>query len=99
VICKSTYKNTPFGYILLDCYGERAAPILVLICAIRGLVSFGISFGVTNLVRAKGHEGALNICAIVMGVVSAIGFPVFFWGKEISMATMPYAVNNNVVEV
>jgi hypothetical protein len=102
-----TYNAEFFGFIgivligftySLDCYGERAAPILVLICAIRGLVSFGISFGVTNLVRAKGYEGALNICAIVMGVVSVFGFPVFFLGKKIRAATMLYAVNNNIAE-
>ena len=66
----------------LDSYGERAAPILVLICAIRGLISFGISFGVTNFVKAKGYEGALNICAIVTGVVSAFGLPVFCFRQE-----------------
>ena len=83
----------------LDSYPERAAPILVLICAIRGFISFGISFGVSTFVRRNGYEGALNICAIVMGVISALGFPVFFFGKRIRSFTMRYAVNNKVADI
>lgn len=83
----------------LDSYGERAAPILVLICAIRGLISIGISFGVTNFVRAKGYEGALNTCAIILGVVSAFVFPVFIFGKKIKAATMKYAADGKVTEI
>lgn len=103
-----SYNAEYFGFIgivligftySLDSYGERAAPILVLICAIRGLISFGISFGVTNFVRAKGYEGALNICAIVIGVVSAFGLPVFVFGKKIRAATMRYAVDNKITEI
>lgn len=103
-----SYNAEYFGFIgiiligftySLDSYGERAAPILVLICAIRGLVSFGISFGVTNFVKGKGYEGALNICAIVMGVVSAFGLPVFVFGHKIRAITMRYAMDNNVVEI
>jgi hypothetical protein len=82
----------------IDYYGERAAPIWVLICTICGFISFGISFGATNLVRAKGYESALNICAIVMGVVSFFCFPIFFLGKKIRTATMQYVVNNNIAE-
>lgn len=78
----------------LDSYGERAAPLLVLICTVRGLVSFGISYGVTNFVESKGYDGALNICAIIVGVLSALGFPVYFFGKRIRAATAPWATDN-----
>ncbi|OBT81256.1 hypothetical protein VE02_10328 [Pseudogymnoascus sp. 03VT05] len=74
----------------LDAYAERAAPILVLIYAVRGFISFGISFGITKLVTVEGYESALNICAIVMGAVSAFGIPVYFLGKRIRKATMNY---------
>jgi hypothetical protein len=53
-----------------------AAPtIMILICAIRGLVSFDSSFGVITLADRRGYEGALNICAIVMGAGSSLGSP------------------------
>lgn len=78
----------------LDSYAERAAPLLVLICTVRGLVSFGISYGVTGFIEGKGYEGALNICAIVVGVLAAFGFPVYFFGKKIRAATAPWATDN-----
>ncbi|PYH93552.1 MFS transporter [Aspergillus ellipticus CBS 707.79] len=83
----------------LDSYGERAAPILVLICAIRGLISFGISFGITKFVTEKGYQGALDICAIIAGVVSAFGIPVFFLGPRIRAFTMRYAVDGRSAEI
>lgn len=104
----TTFNIEYFGFIgivligftySLDSYGERAAPILVLICAIRGFFSFAISFGVTSFVRSQGYEGALNICAIVMGVVSAFGIPIYIFGRRIRAVTMKYAVENKTVEV
>ncbi|KAE8380187.1 MFS transporter [Aspergillus bertholletiae] len=83
----------------LDSYGERAGPILVLICAIRGLISFGISFGVTKFVAKVGYKQALDICAIIMGVISAFGFVVFIFGAKIRFLTMKYAVDKKTVEI
>lgn len=83
----------------LDSYAERAAPVLVLMCAIRGLISFAISFGMTKFVTEQGYEGALNICAIIAGVISAFGIPVFLWGPKIRAVTMKYAVDNKNAEI
>lgn len=83
----------------LDSYAERAAPILVLICAIRGLISFGISFGVTKFITQLGYQGAFDICTIVTGVVAAFGIPIFLWGPKIRAFTMKYAVDNQSAEV
>ncbi|KAJ5088269.1 hypothetical protein N7456_011885 [Penicillium angulare] len=82
----------------LDSYPERAAPILVLICAIRGLISFGISYGVTKFVAEQGYQGAFNICAIIAGVVAAFGLPVFLWGPKMRQFTMKYAVDHKIAE-
>ena len=78
----------------LDSYPERAAAILVLICAVRGLISFGINFQVSLFIESQGFDGAMKICAIIMGVISACGIPVFFFGKKIRSATEKYAVDN-----
>ncbi|KAJ5763057.1 hypothetical protein N7533_001738 [Penicillium manginii] len=82
----------------LDSYPERAAPILVLICAIRGLISFGISFGITKFVTEQGYQGALNICAIITGAVAVLGVPVFLWGPRMRAITMKYAVDHKTAE-
>ncbi|OGM41153.1 MFS transporter [Aspergillus bombycis] len=83
----------------LDSYGERAGPILVLICAIRGLISFGISFGVTEFVTEMGYKQALDICAIIMGAVSVFGFVVFIFGSKIRFLTTKYAVAKKTAEI
>ncbi|RAK80590.1 MFS transporter [Aspergillus fijiensis CBS 313.89] len=104
----TTFNGMYFGYIgiilngftyTLDSYGERAAPILVLICAIRGFISFGISFGITEFIAQKGFQGSLEICAIIMGVISALGLPVFIFGPKIRSLTMKYAVDGKGVEI
>jgi uncharacterized membrane protein len=104
----TTYNGIYFGFIgivligftySLDSYGERAVPILTLICAIRGIISFGISFGVTDFVTKQGYNGAFNICAIIMGVISAFGFVVFFFGAKIRSYTTKYAVDGAKIEI
>ncbi|PYH47361.1 MFS transporter [Aspergillus saccharolyticus JOP 1030-1] len=104
----TTFNGMYFGFIgivlngftySLDSYGERAAPILVLICAIRGLISFGISFGITSFIAQRGYQGSFNICAIIMGVISAGGLPVFILGPKIRALTMKYAVDGRRAEI
>jgi Major Facilitator Superfamily len=102
-----TFNAEFFGFITvvllgytysLDAYPERAAPILVLICAVRGFISFGISFGITKFIKVQGYDGSFNICAIVMGVISAFGFLVYIFGKKIRSATTKYAVDGKSAE-
>ncbi|OCL02435.1 hypothetical protein AOQ84DRAFT_422955 [Glonium stellatum] len=103
-----SYDAEYFGFIgivllgftyLLDSYGKRAALILVLTCAIRGLVSFSISFRVTNFVKLEGYQGALKVCAIAIEVISAFSFPVYFFGRRIRKVTIKYAINNESVHI
>jgi MFS family permease len=102
------FNGSYFGFICvillgytycLDAYPERAAPILVLICSVRGFISFGISFGITAFVNSKGYEGALNICAIAVGALSVFGLPVYILGKKIRKMTMKYAVDDRTLEL
>ncbi|RAH57099.1 MFS transporter [Aspergillus piperis CBS 112811] len=103
----TTFSGLYFAYIgiilngytySLDSYAERAAPILVLICAIRGFISFGISFGVTKFITEQGFQGAFDICAIIAGVVAALGIPIFVFGWWIRKVTMKYAVDGRTAE-
>jgi MFS family permease len=103
-----TYSAEYFGFISvvllgytysLDSYPERAGAILVLICAVRGMISFGISFGVTSFISKLGYTSALNICAIVMGVVGIFGIPVYIFGKSIRSMTSKWAVDNKDLNI
>lgn len=63
------------------------------------IISFGISFGVTDFVTKQGYDGAFNICAIIMGVISAFGFLIFFFGAKIRCYTTKYAVVRAKIEI
>jgi hypothetical protein len=41
----------------------------------------------------SGYDGALDICAIVIGVLTAIGFVVYFFGKAFRKFTQRWAVD------
>jgi hypothetical protein len=99
-----SYNAEYFGFIgivllgftySLNSFPERAAPILVLICAVREIVSFGISFGVTGFISSQGYQGALIICAIIMGILSLFGLPIFIYGKQIRSAVGKWATTNS----
>lgn len=104
----ASYSAEYFGFISivllgytysLDSYPERAGPILVLICAVRGFISFGISFGVTSFVKQLGYASALDVCAVVMGVVGGFGIPVYIFGRRIRSTTMAWATDDRDLNV
>ncbi|CAH0054428.1 unnamed protein product [Clonostachys solani] len=77
----------------MDSYPGRTDAILVVLCFARGVISFGVSYGALDFVHKVGHDGAFNICAIILGVLSAIGIAVFFFGKRIRQWTEPWATD------
>jgi len=64
----------------IDSFPIRAAPLLVLICAGRGFISFGLSYSTLPAIKAIGYDGTMNAEAIVSGVLAAIGIPMYFLG-------------------
>jgi hypothetical protein len=52
---------------LLDSYPTRAGPLLVIICALRGVMSFGVSYGITPMITSQGYAGAFGIFAGLTG--------------------------------
>ncbi|KIW88809.1 uncharacterized protein Z519_10293 [Cladophialophora bantiana CBS 173.52] len=72
---------------LLDSYPQRAGPLLVIICAFRGIISFGTSYGTAPFVERRGWDGAFNTFGGLTGALGALGIPVYFYGKKIRQFT------------
>ncbi|KAK5746240.1 hypothetical protein LTR17_000975 [Elasticomyces elasticus] len=78
--------------LLLDSYPARAGPVLVVICAFRGFVSFGTSYGVAKFIETAGYDGAFGVYAGLTGLLGLIGIPMYIWGKDIRRFTGRWAV-------
>lgn len=68
---------------LLDAFPAYPAPILVVICSLRGFLSFGISSGMQRVIESSGY---ITIFAIYAGTTALLGFFgawVFLRGKAI----------------
>ncbi|KAK4905829.1 hypothetical protein LTR49_024920 [Elasticomyces elasticus] len=76
---------------LLDSYPTRAAPVLVVICAFRGFVSFGTSYGVTRFIETAGYDGSFGAYAGMTAFFGLLGSPVFLYGKRIRVYTGRWA--------
>lgn len=64
----------------VDSFPSQAGPMLLVICAGRGFISFGLSYSTVPLINLTGYDGGMNIYAIVCGVLSAIGIPAYLFG-------------------
>ncbi|KAI0153589.1 major facilitator superfamily domain-containing protein [Pestalotiopsis sp. NC0098] len=64
----------------VDSFPDRAGPLLLLICAGRGFISFGLSYSTVPLISLTGYNGAMNIFAIICGVLSALGIAAYVFG-------------------
>jgi hypothetical protein len=76
---------------LLDSYPARAGPLLVIVCAMRGIMSFGVSYGIQPMIAAKGYDGAFGIFAALTAAFGLLGVPIFIWGKNIRAFTGRFA--------
>jgi len=77
---------------LLDSYPARAGPVLVVITALRGFVSFGTSYGVAKFIETSGYDGAFGAYAGLTALFGLMGIPVFLYGKKIRAYTGKYAM-------
>lgn len=76
---------------LLDAYPARQAPVLVVICAFRGFVSFGTSYGVADFIETAGYDGSFGAYAGLTALLGLLGIPVFIYGKRIRQFTGKWA--------
>ncbi|OAG03860.1 MFS general substrate transporter [Paraphaeosphaeria sporulosa] len=77
---------------LLDSYPARAGPVLVVITAFRGFVSFGVSYGVAKFIDDAGYDGSFGTYGGLTALFGLLGIPVFLYGKKIRAFTGRYAM-------
>lgn len=70
---------------VVDSFPSKAGPLLLVICAGRGFISFGLSYSTVPLINLTGYDGAMNIFAIISGVIGALAIPVYFLGSRIRL--------------
>ncbi|KAL4878101.1 major facilitator superfamily domain-containing protein [Aspergillus karnatakaensis] len=76
---------------VLDSYPTRAGPLLVIICAFRGIISFGTSYGTVPFVDRSGYDGAFGTFGGLTAALGLCALPVFIWGKRIREVTGKWA--------
>jgi hypothetical protein len=55
----------------------------VVICALRGVLSFGTSYAVQPFIDLGGYDGAFLIYGILTGALAAVGIPIYFFSPQI----------------
>ncbi|KAJ2903574.1 major facilitator superfamily transporter [Zalerion maritima] len=89
-----TYHLGWFGFIgsnmvgityAIDSFPSKAGPLLLLICAGRGFISFGLSYSTVPAIDALGYDSAMNIFAIVTGVLGGLAIPTYCLGGWVRM--------------
>jgi hypothetical protein len=77
---------------LLDAYPQRASSLLIIICAYRGILCFGVSFRLWDMVDSMGYDGAFNMFAGLTAFMGVLGGVLFFTGKRIREFTSRWVV-------
>lgn len=70
----------------VDSFPFHAAPFLVVICAGRGIISFGVSYATLPAVKSIGYDGTMIVEEVICGVLALIAVPMFFFGPRIRAA-------------
>lgn len=67
----------------VDSFPSRAEAFLVVICAGRGIMSFGLSYATLPSIAAIGYDGALNIQGGIAGGFSLLAVVFYFVGPRL----------------
>lgn len=67
----------------VDSFPIKASPLLVVLCAGRGFISFGLSYAVLPAIQAIGYNGTMNIVGSICAVLAAIAIPMYFLGPSL----------------
>ncbi|KAJ9610631.1 hypothetical protein H2200_005408 [Cladophialophora chaetospira] len=82
---------------LLDSYPARSGPILIVICAFRGIISFGVSYGIAPFIDTAGYDGAFGAFGGLTAAFGLLAIPIFIWGKKIRAFTGRFAKDKHTV--
>jgi hypothetical protein len=89
-----TYNATFFGFLganivgityAIDSFPMRAGPLLVVICAGRGLISFGLAYATLPAITAIGYDGVMIAEAAIAGGLTLLVVPVYIWGAKLRL--------------
>jgi hypothetical protein len=78
---------------LLDSYPARQGATLVLICCLRGIISFGMNYGLASMNASMGYANEYGVWAGLTGFFTCMGVLVYIFGKRIRQATAKWAVD------
>ncbi|KAK4959090.1 hypothetical protein LTR10_003889 [Elasticomyces elasticus] len=67
----------------VESFPLRAAPLLVVLCAGRGFISFGLAYATLPSIQAIGYDGATLVEGIIAGVLALMTVPVYLFGPRI----------------
>jgi hypothetical protein len=76
---------------LLDSYPARAGPLLVIICAFRGIIAFGVSFAIAPGIESIGYDKLFGTFSGLTALFGLLGVPIYIWGKDIRRYTGRWA--------
>ncbi|KAL2061983.1 hypothetical protein VTL71DRAFT_7361 [Oculimacula yallundae] len=68
---------------MLDAYPTRGASCLVMICAMRGVISFSLSYGTVDMYTRYGYDGAFGIFGGLTAVFGVLGVVIYFTSRKI----------------
>jgi len=67
----------------VDSFPTRAGPLLVLICAGRGLMSFGLSYSTLPAINTIGYFGTMLVFGVLSGLFALAAEPLYFCGPRL----------------
>jgi hypothetical protein len=67
----------------VDSFPKRAAPFLVVVCAGRGFISFGLSYATLPAVASLGYDGTMIVEVVICGALALIAIPIYIFGPRI----------------
>ncbi|KAK5050042.1 hypothetical protein LTR84_004162 [Exophiala bonariae] len=64
----------------VDSFPLKAGPLLVVVCAGRGFISFGIGYAVLPSIQAIGYDGSMNVVGTICAVLAVAAIPMYYFG-------------------
>ncbi|OQD89043.1 hypothetical protein PENANT_c003G06295 [Penicillium antarcticum] len=77
----------------VDSFPQRAAPFLVVICAGRGTISFGLSYATLPAVSTLGYDGTMIVEGVICGALAVLTIPVYIFGPRIRPFSRRFFMN------